>query len=559
MWKTRACRVAITGFCLLALTGTIVHAQMLSGVQSAVRRQVDELIETGTLRIRGADIAATAVVRAFYPQRGFELAWTSPKAVDSALRVLRDSSSHGLDPGDYHLPLLESLHAQLLATGTDNELRADFDTLLTDALLRLGYHLAFGKVDPERFDPQWNLSREIDGLNPIATLEMVAATADVHNTIDHVAPSHPLYARLREALARYRRMEFEGGWPEIPSGVTLKPGMRDERVPMLRLRLALTGDFSGDASSAETYDEALEAAVRIFQRRMGLAADGAVGPATLVELNVPVARRIEQLRINLDRGRVLLHDLPDRFVVVNVAAYEAYLVQGGVVAWAARVQVGQPYRKTPIFRSEISYLEWNPTWTVPPGIIANDILPAARRDPAAITRKGLRVLDDSGEELDPASVDWSRFSSGYIPYTLRQDPGPDNALGRVKFMFPNSYLVYLHDTPAKANFERPERAFSSGCVRIERPFELAKLLLNDPATWNDDTIRSVLAAGQTRTVLLRPRVPVLLAYWTSWVDVRGRVSFRRDVYGRDARWAAGLSEPFRFRERPILPVARVAS
>jgi len=559
MMKIRACRIAIAGYCLLALTSTIVHAQMQSGVQAAVRRQVDELIETGTLRIRGADIAATAVVRGFYPQRGFELAWRSPKAVDSALRVLRDSSSHGLDPGDYHLPLLESLHAQLLATGTDNELRADFDLLLTDALLRLGYHLAFGKVDPERFDLQWNLSRDIDGLNPIATLEMVAATADVQNAIDQVAPSHPLYAGLREALARYRRIEFEGGWPEIPAGVTLKPGMGDERVPMLRRRLALTGDFSGDPTSRETYDEALEAAVRIFQDRMGLAADGAVGPATLVELNVPVARRIEQLRINLDRGRVLLHDLPDRFVVVNIAAYEAYLVQGGVAAWAARAQVGRPYRKTPIFRSEISYLEWNPSWTVPPGIIAKDILPAARQDPAAITRKGLRVLDDSGQEHDPASVDWSRFSSGYIPYTLRQDPGPDNALGRVKFMFPNPHLVYLHDTPAKANFERPDRAFSSGCVRIERPFELAKLLLNDPATWNDDTIRNVLAAGQTRTVLLRPRVPVLLAYWTSWMDSRGRVSFRRDVYGRDARWAAALSEPFRFRERPILPVARVAS
>jgi len=559
MMTTRACWIAIVGFCLLAPVATTVPAQTLSGVQSAVRRQVDELIEGGALTIRGANIAASPVLMAFYPQRGFELAWTSPLAVDSALRVLRDSSTHGLDPGDYHLPLLEALLAQLVRANADDELRADFDILLTDALLRMGYHLAFGKVDPERFDSQWNFWREIGDLNPVATLERMAATADVQSAIDHVAPSHPLYAGLREALGRYRRIELEGGWLEIPSGATLKPAMSDERVPMLRRRLALTGDFSGETTSRETYDAELEAAVRIFQERMGLAADGAVGPATLAELNVPVARRIEQLRVNLDRGRVLLHDLPDRFVVVNIAAYEAYLVQGGVIAWAARAQVGRPYRKTPIFRSEISYLEWNPTWTVPPGIIAKDILPAARQDPAAITRKGLRVLDGSGQELDPATVDWSRFSSGHIPYTLRQDPGPENALGRVKFMFPNEYLVYLHDTPAKANFERPDRAFSSGCVRIERPFELAKLLLNDPASWNDDTIRNVLAAGRTRTVLLRPRVPVLLAYWTSWTDSRGRVSFRRDVYGRDARWAAALSEPFRFRERPILPVARVAS
>ncbi len=220
--------------------------------------------------------------------------------------------------------------------------------------------------------------------------------------------------------------------------------------------------------------------MRRFQQRMGLESDGVIGAGTVTELNVPVAERIRLLRVNLDRGRVIMHDLPEQFVIVNIAGFTAYLVRGQDIAWSARVQVGKTYRKTPLFRSEINYLVFNPTWTVPPGIIARDILPAAKADPASISRRGLKVLDSGGREVDPASVDWSRFRGGNIPYTLRQDPGPKNALGRVKLMFPNPYLVYLHDTPSQDLFDRAERAFSSGCVRVERALELAELVLNEP-------------------------------------------------------------------------------
>jgi murein L,D-transpeptidase YcbB/YkuD len=203
-----------------------------------------------------------------------------------------------------------------------------------------------------------------------------------------------------------------------------------------------------------------------------------------------------------------------------------------------------------MFRSDINYLVFNPTWTVPPGIIRNDILPEARRDPASITRRGLNVLDARGNVLDPAGIDWSKFKSGNIPYTLRQDPGPRNALGRVKIMFPNSYSVYLHDTPSQSKFEEADRAFSSGCVRVERPLELAELLLANPDTWNAGTIRKTIDAGRTQNVTLPDKIPVLLAYWTAWVDPQGRVNFRRDVYGQDAQWAAGLARPYTPRKLP---------
>ena len=296
--------------------------------------------------------------------------------------------------------------------------------------------------------------------------------------------------------------------------------------------------------TSDLYDATVQAAMRRFQERMGLVVDGKLDARMITELNVPLDERITQLLVNLDRGRVLLHDLPDEFVVVNIAAYSIYLVRGQEIVWNARVQVGKTYRRTPMFRSDIDYLVLNPTWTVPPGIIRNDILPDARRDPASITRRGLNVLDANGNKVDPASINWSKFKSGNIPYTLRQEPGPKNALGGVKIMFPNSYSVYLHDTPSQSKFEETDRAFSSGCVRVERPLELAELLLADPEAWSTARIEQAVDAGHTQNVTLPNKVPVLLAYWTAWVDPQGRVNFRRDVYGQDAQWAAGLARPY---------------
>ena len=191
----------------------------------------------------------------------------------------------------------------------------------------------------------------------------------------------------------------------------------------------------------------------------------------------------------------------------------------------------------------------NPTWTVPPGIIEKDILPAARQDSGAIARKGLRVFDAAGAEVDPASIDWSRYGSGHIPYTLRQDSGPANALGRVKLMFPNPYLVYLHDTPSQALFEPAERAFSSGCVRVERALELTELVLDDADQWNAGSLARAVEHGELRNVALKKNIPVLLTYWTAWVDPQGRMNFRRDIYGQDAKWAQALAARFTVRAK----------
>jgi len=520
-------------------------------VATAIVAELDTLMDPAVEGIQGSHVAFRELVQEFYSRRDFRAAWDDEKNAAELRRAIADSAADGLDPADYFLPQLEDLARRARAPGATAALRAQHDILQTDALLRLGYHLSFGKVDPETFDSQWNYGRTLEDRDIAGRIERVLAAQDVYARIEGLKPTHRMYLTLKRELARYRAAESAPAPAPVPAGASLRPGASDPRIPLVRARLVASGDLPPAAvESPETYDPALEAAMRRFQQRMGLDSDGIIGAGTVTELNVPVAERIRALRVNLDRGRVLLHDLPERFVVVNIAGFTAYLVRGQDIEWSTRVQVGKPYRRTPLFRSEMNYLVFNPTWTVPPGIIRNDILPAAKKDPASITRRGLKVLDRNGQEIDPASVDWSRFNTG-IPYTLRQDPGPNNALGRVKLMFPNDYFVYLHDTPSQALFDRSDRAFSSGCVRVERALELAERVLDDPAQWNAQSIASVIRGGKLQNVTLKRRMPVLLAYWTAWVDPEGRVNFRRDLYGQDAKWAEALDAPFRVRARPL--------
>jgi L,D-transpeptidase YcbB len=517
----------------------------------AIAAELDAWTTATEPTIHGARIALPERLQEFYTRRGFRAAWDNARNAEQLRRALAESYDEGLDPKDYHLPLLDDLAGQIARSTATVAVRAQYDVLLTEALLRLAYHLSFGKVDPQTFDAQWNYGRTLASVDVSRKVEEALAAEDIYQRVEALRPTHSLYTGLVRELARYRAAA-ESPITPLAAGPKLRPGGSDARIPSLRARLIASGDLDRTAATASIdYDAELEAAVRSFQSRMGLASDGVIGADTIAELNVPLADRIRQLRVNLDRGRVLLQDLPAEFVVVNIAAYTVYYVRGQQVVWQSRAQVGKPYRRTPIFRSEISYIVLNPTWTVPPGIIELDILPAAQHDPASITRKGLRVLDAAGQELDPAAIDWSQYRSGHIPYTLRQDPGPSNALGRVKLMFPNPYQVYLHDTPSQGLFDRTDRAFSSGCVRVERALELTELVLDDPERWNAASIASAVEQGSLRNVTLKKRVPVLLAYWTAWVDPQGRMNFRRDLYGQDAQWAQALEARFAVRARPL--------
>jgi murein L,D-transpeptidase YcbB/YkuD len=522
-------------------------------IGEVLRSRVEALRETGRLDVRGTRIASVIVLPDVYERRKFRPAWRDPRTVEQLVRAIADAAADGLDPRDYHQALLERLRGEVAASGqSDAVLLADYDLLLTDALVRLGYHLMFGKVDPERVDPNWNMAREIRGFEPASDIQRMLDAGDVYQALEREKPAHQVYVGLKRELARYRQVEAAGGWPLVPAGPALRVGAADARVPTLKRRLQATGDLvKGGPDTSTRYDSALAAAVRSFQVRMGDDDDGVLGEGTRSALNVPVGKRIQQIRLNLERGRWVLHHLDSTFVVVNIAGYSVAYVRDGRTVWRSRAVVGLPYRRTPVFRDSITYLVFNPTWTVPPGIMARDMLPRLKRGGVRALPEGMRVLNRSGRPVDASRINWSAYSASSFPFTLRQDPGPQNALGLVKFMFPNRYLVYLHDTPSRELFDESARAFSSGCIRVERPFELAELLLAD-ASWNADSIARAVATRRTRTVHLRRPTPVLLLYWTAWVDDQGRVNFRPDVYQRDVRLARALDEPFRFRTRPVV-------
>jgi len=489
------------------------------------------------VRIAGAVLWSTPFLREIYATPA--ALWTPARLAALRTEIARVADD-GLDPSDY---LVELLDAASSVTPVEREL------LASEALGRLAFTLHFGKANPAALDADYNYSRSFGQTDPAAWLKRAITSDELAETLAALRPQGVYYERLVAALAAYRQRAASGAWPTVPRGETLKPGMVDARVVALRARLAASPHSAPAESPADLptrYDDALTDAVRAFQRRHGLLVDAAVGPRTLAALNEPIAARIDALRINLERLRWVFRDLSEAFVAVNIAAFRAVYVADGELRWHARAIVGRPYRQTPVFRDAITYLELNPTWTVPPTILRKDILPRLREDAAYLAAKHLRVIDPNGGPVDSTTIDWATVRASTFPYLLRQDPGPHNALGRIKFMFPNRHAVYLHDTPARDLFARAERVFSSGCIRIEKPLDLAIALLDEPARWDRAALEAAIGSGRTQRLRLPRPVPIMLLYLTAYADENGMINFRHDVYGRDAAVLAALDGPLRW-------------
>lgn len=501
-------------------------------LQSGLAREITTLLASAPgRRLAGEPVVSPKALAAAYAGREGAPRWVDSDLARArrGLAALELAAAHGYRPAAYHAeavasrlgepPLLDATHL------------AEADVLLTDGFAALGAHLWAGRLDPATLDPGWHARRE--GFDVADTLAR-AQTADPVSVLEGLLPKAAGYRRLTEQLARLRQVEAQGGWPEVPPDASLAEGSGG----WLAVRLVAMGDL---ASTEDLATGDLPDALARFQRRHGLAVTRHLDPPTRVALQVPLALRIRTVRVNLERWRWLPDVLGERHIRVNIAEFRLEAREADEVALEMDVVVGRESRQTPVFSSTMERVVFNPAWNVPSGIASKDVIPAVRRDRGYLARKGIQVIEGRGAEarvVDPSTIDWASASTRTVSF--RQPPGPNNALGRVKLLFPNPYAVYLHDTPSKELFGETRRDFSSGCVRLSRPLDLAAWVLLGQPEADAAAIDAVLARGKETSITPRRPPQVHLQYATAWVDDQGVRQWRVDIYGRDAKVAEAL-------------------
>ncbi|MBO6836748.1 MAG: L,D-transpeptidase family protein [Alphaproteobacteria bacterium] len=504
-------------------------------------RLADLLVDGSDPLIRAAvsDYLRDGVAR-HYALRNYAAFWfgaDSPQGhADALLAGLAHADTDALDPRDYDPSRLPNWDA----SPEHRELAYSFSAA------RYGIDIQSGRADPKRAEP--DLFVYPRDTQPDSVLLKLGLAKDPRAALAAMAPQSDRYRNLRAAYTAWRVKASEDPPPTVPEGPALKPGMEDARLSAIADRLIYLG-IPIDGVVGSTYDPGLQAAVAAFQARYGLAADGVVGKQTLATLNRDAAEWVTTAALNMERLRWLPDNFGSRHVHVNIADFQLDYWEDGAPKLGMAVVVGRPYRRTPVFSDRIRYIDFSPTWTVPPGILVKDMIPKIKKDPTVIEKFGYRFFTGGAnpKEIDPSQIDWATVEARGFPYQIQQRPGDDNALGRVKFMFPNTHNVYLHDSPAKELYARPERAFSSGCIRVSKPELLAQALLRDQPDWTAERIADAMTRDKPVRVLMKETVPVHLTYLTAWVpsgadmsDPLHAVRFRPDVYDRDGILRAAL-------------------
>jgi L,D-transpeptidase YcbB len=465
---------------------------------------------------------------------------------------IRRINGHGLNPSDYHLFLIEKYISKTrLFMAMETEDMMKLDLLLTDAFLFMGLQLYYGKVDTEKEGNSWRIRRKDPELQFNVKLEEALAVNKVANALNLLAPRYRSYWMMKEDLAFLFSLQDEY-WPAITCDTTINPGQSNQLLPLIRERLIKLRYNLSDTSSID-YDKDLEEQISMFQKDWGLNAEGVIGKETLLALNTSPRTLINRLMVNMERFRWLpLHE-PRKYLMVNIVNYDLVFIEGTDTLISMRAIVGKYSRMTPVFDALMTYIVFSPSWTVPPTILSNDVIPELLKGPDYLREKKMKLLRNDGSEIAYSEINWTKISRKNFPYMVRQKPGPENALGKVKFMFPNSYNVYIHDTPSRGHFARDDRAMSSGCIRIEKPFELACILLADAPDWPPEKIRTAMQNNREQTANLKTPVDVLLLYLTAWTDGNGRVQFRKDIYRRDELVLNALNKKTEAERIKIIP------
>ena len=466
----------------------------------------------------------------FYSARANKPVWLTPVGMNKRARqwrtILRDAEAEGLEPEHYHLSIIEKQWPAKSKTAP-----IWLELLLTDAFFRYSHDIRAGQVD----DPNWHIA--IPKEDVVIRLQKTLSSKNFATALKLLPPPHQGYRDLRAALSRYRKLAQAGDWTPLPE-MKLYWGMWHDNVRLLRRRLIMSGDLSATKVDEDRFfDQNLKQAVAYFQQRHGLKADGIVGATTRARLNLPVTYFIEQIKLNMKRWRWLPRELGKRYLMVNTAGQQLYLFERDRPRLAMRVIIGRPERPTPIFGSYLSNVIINPYWYVPKKILLEDLIPKQLRNPRFFSANKIRIFTSTqadAKELEPATIDWSSLTPEHQPYIFRQDPGPYNSLGRIKFQLKDNYAIYLHDTSQRYLFDIASRAFSSGCVRLEEPRQLAHYLLSEDQNWSRSKLDEAINSGDTLNISLHKPLPIYLVYWTSWVGPDQAVYFRDDIYERDS-------------------------
>ena len=507
-------------------TTIIEHSQEIpENTPLGTKKSISKILSS----FKSEDLFFNDSVTKFYTEREYAPVWSNNAFRNNFIETLKKAEDEGLYFREYHGDEIEALELSLDSKDTNDKSR--YDLLLTDAFFKFSSHLLNGKTDPKKIHEIFDLPKNQANLSQL--LNDALTKNDLDFAFNKVRPNNPVYKQLIISLKEYKvKMKDSDEFKEIEGGEMIKPGMQDTRLTKIKFRLMVLGYLKDIDPFSNDYSQEVQEAIKQIQLENGLLSDGVIGNSTIKLLNIDYYARYNQVLANLERWRWYPRELGEHYILVNIANYHLDVVKDNGVVKSYKTMVGTDVRKTPIFSEEIKYIVFNPNWTIPPTIKTKDVIPGARKDPNYLKRKNIDVYSSNGVKLDPSEVDWN--SNNVKSYTYRQKPGSSNPLGKVKIIYPNKHLIYLHDTPSKSLFSRNSRAQSSGCIRVEHVMELAEYLLSDQPIYKTEKINKILETGKLTEVRMQQRVKVHHLYWTAWLE-NGKSRFTEDIYNYDEK------------------------